>query len=71
MTHLESFSASKNDFDAKSMFTAFSVDIIAYVGIGVEAKAIQETDNIFRKKVCNFCLSKVCVRNHIYRLTVK
>ena len=51
MEHLESFSSSGQDFDAKLMFTSFTLDAIASAGLGIEARSFKDPDSILRQKV--------------------
>ena len=51
MAYLDDFASSDTNFDAKEMFTSYTLDVIANAGLGVQAHSFNDPNSIIRKKV--------------------
>ena len=51
VAYLEDFASSDTKFDAKEMFTSFTLDVIANAGLGVQAHSFTDPNSIIRNKV--------------------
>ena len=54
VTYLDDFASRNADFDAKELFTSFTLEVIANAGLGVQAQSFSDPNSIMRKKVIHF-----------------
>ena len=53
---MDGLASSGGDVDAKALTTAYTTDIIASCGFGMEAKSFSEEENQFREMVSTFLI---------------
>jgi hypothetical protein len=51
VTFLDDFSKRDASFDAKDVFTSYTLDVISNAGLGVQANSFTDPDSLIRKKV--------------------
>ena len=56
VTYLDDFASRDAYFDAKEVFTSYTLDVIANAGLGVQAQSFTDPNSIIRKKVIEFNL---------------
>ena len=52
MAYLEKFASTGQEFEAKELFTNYSVDVVATTGFGVEGKTFSDPNSVVRYQVC-------------------
>ena len=54
MTYLSDLSKRSTSFDAKEVFTSYTLDVIANAGLGVQANSFTDPNSVIRDKVGHF-----------------
>ena len=51
VTHMEKFATTGKEFEAKEIFTLYSVDVVATTGFGVEGKTFSDPNSVVKDQV--------------------